>query len=83
MSRFFYSIGKTAYSKPWIFIASWLLILGVIITAIVTNGVNTSSETRIDGTAAQDVLDELAEEYPAASGGARQLFVRSAGRGSH
>ena len=69
MSRFFYSIGKTAYSKPWIFIASWLLILGVIITAIVTNGVNTSSETRIDGTAAQDVLDELAEEYPAASGG--------------
>lgn len=69
MSRFFYSIGKTAYSKPWIFIASWLLILGIIITAIVTNGVNTSSETRIDGTAAQDVLDELAEEYPAASGG--------------
>ena len=69
MSRFFYSIGKTAYSKPWIFIASWLLILGVIITAIVTNGVNTSSETRIDGTAAQDVLDELAEQYPVASGG--------------
>lgn len=69
MSRFFYSIGKTAYSKPWIFIASWLLILGVIITAIVTNGVNTSSETRIDGTAAQDVLDQLAEDFPVASGG--------------
>ncbi|RAZ79657.1 MMPL family transporter [Planococcus halotolerans] len=69
MSRFFYSIGKTAYSKPWLFIAGWLLILGIIITAIVTNGVSTSSETRIDGTAAQDVLDELAEEYPAASGG--------------
>lgn len=69
MSRFFYSIGKTAYSKPWLFIAGWLLILGIIITAIVMNGVSTSSETRIDGTAAQDVLDELAEEYPAASGG--------------
>ncbi|QHJ70579.1 MMPL family transporter [Planococcus halotolerans] len=69
MSRFFYSIGKTAYSKPWLFIAGWLLILGIIITAIVSNGVSTSSETRIDGTAAQDVLDELAEEYPAASGG--------------
>ncbi|GKW44528.1 MMPL family transporter [Planococcus sp. NCCP-2050] len=69
MSRFFYSIGKTAYSKPWLFIAGWLLILGIIISAIVTNGVSTSSETRIDGTAAQDVLDELAEEYPAASGG--------------
>jgi len=69
VSRFFYSIGKTAYSKPWLFIAGWLLILGLIITAIVTNGVSTSSETRIDGTAAQDVLDELAEEYPVASGG--------------
>lgn len=69
MSRFFYSIGKSAYSKPWLFIAGWLLILGIIITAIVMNGVSTSSETRIDGTAAQDVLDELADEYPAASGG--------------
>ncbi|RNF39598.1 MMPL family transporter [Planococcus salinus] len=80
MSRFFYSIGKTAYSKPWLFIAGWLLILGVIITAIVTNGVSTSSETRIDGTAAQDVLDELAEEYPAASGGqGSYLFEASEG----
>ncbi len=69
MSKFFYSIGKTAYSKPWLFIASWLLILGILVSAIVVNGVNTSSETRIDGTAAQDVLDQLAEDFPVASGG--------------
>lgn len=69
MSRFLYNIGKTAYSKPWLFIAAWLVILAVIIGGILTNGVNTSSETRIDGTAAQDVLDELAEEFPAVSGG--------------
>lgn len=78
MSRFFYSIGKTAYSKPWLFIAGWLLILGIIITAIAANGVSMSSETRIDGTAAQDVLDELAEEYPAASGGQGSYLFEAA-----
>ena len=61
--------GKTAYNKPWAFIASWILILGIIITVIVTNGINMSSETRIDGTEAQDVLDDLSEEFPVASGG--------------
>ncbi|RIW30705.1 MMPL family transporter [Bacillus salacetis] len=69
MSKLFYKIGKTAYSKPWAFIVSWLLILGVIITVIATNGVHMSSETRIEGTEAQDVLDKLAEEFPAVSGG--------------
>ncbi|MDC3418329.1 MMPL family transporter [Aquibacillus salsiterrae] len=69
MSKLFYKIGKTAYNKPWAFIASWLLILGIIVTVIVTNGVNMSSETRIDGTEAQEVLDKLAEELPVASGG--------------
>ncbi|MTD30702.1 MMPL family transporter [Planomicrobium sp. YIM 101495] len=69
MSKFFYKIGKASYSKPWLFIASWVLVLGIIITAIVVNGVNISSETRIDGTAAQDVLDQLAEDFPEVSGG--------------
>ncbi|TYS16561.1 MMPL family transporter [Rossellomorea vietnamensis] len=69
MSKLFYKIGKTAYSKPWAFIVSWLLILGVIITVIATNGVHMSSETRIEGTEAQDVLDKLAEEFPVVSGG--------------
>lgn len=69
MSRFFYSIGKQAYSKPWLFIISWLLILSVIVAAIAANGVSTTTETRIDGTDAQDVLDKLAEDFPVASGG--------------
>lgn len=69
MSKLFYRIGKTAYNKPWAFIASWVLILGIIITAIVSNGVTMTSETRIDGTEAQEVLDQLAEDFPVASGG--------------
>ncbi|RIU93411.1 MMPL family transporter [Oceanobacillus picturae] len=69
MSKLFYRIGKTAYNKPWAFIASWVIILGIIIAAIVSNGVSMTSETRIDGTEAQEVLDQLAEDFPVASGG--------------
>lgn len=69
MSKLFYKIGQTAYNKPWAFIGSWLLILAVIVALIVTNGVNTTSETRIDGTESQEILDQLSEEFPMASGG--------------
>ncbi|WP_404456717.1 MMPL family transporter [Oceanobacillus kapialis] len=80
MSKLFYRIGKTAYNKPWAFIASWVLILGIIITAIVTNGVSMTSETRIDGTEAQEVLDQLAEDFPVASGG-QGSFIFEAPKG--
>lgn len=69
MSKLFYKIGKVAYRKPWAFISSWLCILAIIVAIIVSNGISISSETRIDGTEAQDVLDKLAEDFPVASGG--------------
>ncbi|GAF10966.1 integral membrane protein [Bacillus sp. JCM 19045] len=69
MSTLFYRIGKAAYAKPWLFIASWVVILGVVISVLATAGINISSETRIDGTESQDILDQLADDFPVASGG--------------
>lgn len=69
MSKFLYKMGAFAYKKPWVFIVSWIVILGAIIGIISTSGINVSTETRIDGTESQDVLDQLAENFPIASGG--------------
>jgi putative drug exporter of the RND superfamily len=69
MSTFLYRLGKSAYSKPWYFLTAWILILGVIGALLGVNGIQSSSEMKIEGTESQKVLDMLVEELPAAAGG--------------
>ncbi|MFD2879607.1 MMPL family transporter [Paenibacillus rhizoplanae] len=69
MSTFLYRLGKSAYAKPWAFIAVWIIVLGVVGTLIGVNGIQSSSEMKIEGTESQKVLDKLTKELPAAAGG--------------
>ena len=69
MSKFLYRLGKHAYGKPWLFIFSWIVVLGIVLAVFGVNGVHVSSEMKIEGTESQKVLDKLAEELPEASGG--------------
>ena len=69
MSTFLYRLGRTAFGRPWLFIAGWVAVLAVVVGAVAINGVNVSSEMKIEGTEAQTVLDRVADELPAASGG--------------
>ncbi|MBW4079891.1 MMPL family transporter [Paenibacillus sp. S150] len=69
MSTFLYRLGKSAYSKPWYFLIAWIVILGVVGALLGVNGIQSSSEMKIEGTESQKVLDMLAEELPAAAGG--------------
>ncbi|WP_342421670.1 MMPL family transporter [Paenibacillus sp. FSL E2-0178] len=69
MSTFLYRLGKSAYSKPWYFIAAWIVVLGVIGALLGVNGIQSSSEMKIEGTESQKVLDKLTQELPAAAGG--------------
>jgi RND superfamily putative drug exporter len=69
MSTFLYRLGRTAFGRPWLFIAGWLAALAVVVGAVAVNGVSVSSEMKIEGTEAQTVLDRVADELPAASGG--------------
>ncbi|QAY65368.1 MMPL family transporter [Paenibacillus protaetiae] len=69
MSTFLYKIGKTAYSKPWPFIVSWIAILAAALVLLGINGIHAGSEMKIEGTESQKVLDQLAHELPEASGG--------------
>ncbi|MFC4810894.1 MMPL family transporter [Paenibacillus sp. GCM10023250] len=69
MSTFLYKLGRSAYDKPWAFIAGWIVILAVVLAALGVNGIHVSSDMKIEGTESQKVLDQLAEELPEASGG--------------
>jgi len=62
-------LGKSAYTKPWYFLTVWILILGVIGALLGVNGIQSSSEMKIEGTESQKVLDMLVKELPAAAGG--------------
>ncbi|WP_169085132.1 MMPL family transporter [Paenibacillus sp. PL91] len=69
MSTFLYKLGKSAYTKPWYFIISWIAILGVVLAMLGVNGIHVSSDMKIEGTESQKVLDQLSAELPEASGG--------------
>jgi RND superfamily putative drug exporter len=75
MSTFLYKLGKKAYDKPWYFIAGWVVILGIVITMLGINGMNVSSEMKIEGTESQKVLDKLEKELPEASGGQASVVL--------
>lgn len=70
MSLLLYRLGRTAYRRPWAFIALWLLVLGGSVGLAVANGGGSiSSSVTIDGTESQDVTDRLRAELPDAAGG--------------
>lgn len=69
MSTFLYKLGKKAYDKPLYFISGWIIIFGIVIAMLVTNGISTSSDIKLEGTEAQKVLDKLEQALPEAAGG--------------
>jgi putative drug exporter of the RND superfamily len=77
MSKFLYALGKKAYDKPWAFIVSWIIILGIVGAVLGINGVHISTEMRIEGTKAQQVMDKLKQELPQASGGSGSVVFNA------
>jgi len=77
MSTFLYKIGTAAYRKPFYFITGWLVILAIVISSIGVNGIQVSSEMKIEGTESQRILDQLAEELPLASGGQGSIVFKA------
>src|SRR5690554_3418398 len=68
MSTFLYRLGRTAFGRPWPFLAGWALVLAGVLAALALNGVSVSSELKIEGTPAQQVQDRVSDEVPEASG---------------
>lgn len=69
MSTLLHKIGQAAYKRPWYFIAGWVLVLAVVVTALGLSGVSVTTDMRIEGTPSQAALDKLTKEMPEVSGG--------------
>lgn len=69
MSTFLYRLGRFAFGRPWLVIGSWLALIAVVAGLLTVNPPKISNEMRIDGTPAQQVIDDLAERMPESSGG--------------
>ncbi|WP_372736562.1 MMPL family transporter [Nocardioides sp.] len=69
MSTLLHRLGATAYRRPWAFVLTWILVLGSVLGLAVTSNGHISTSLTIDGTPSQQVLDQLREEMPLASGG--------------
>ncbi|KUI25313.1 MMPL family transporter [Mycobacterium sp. GA-2829] len=69
MATFLHRIGRFAYGRPWHVIAGWLALIAVVAGVLALNPPKISNEMRINGTPAQEVIDQLAERMPQSSGG--------------
>jgi RND superfamily putative drug exporter len=69
MASLLYRLGRFSARRAWLVIVSWVVVLGLAGGAFALFGGTLSSAVSIPGTATQEVSDELAEKFPAASGG--------------
>ncbi|MGV0741874.1 MMPL family transporter [Mycolicibacterium sp. XJ870] len=69
MSTFLYRLGRLAFGRPWLVIGSWLALIAVVAGMLAVNPPKISNEMRINGTPAQQVIDDLAQRMPESSGG--------------
>ena len=69
MASLLYRLGRFSARRAWSVIVAWLVILGLAGGAFALFGGTLTSSVSIPGTATQEVSDELAEKFPAASGG--------------
>jgi RND superfamily putative drug exporter len=69
MASLLYRLGRFSARRAWLVIVAWVVILGLAGGAFALFGGTLTSAVSIPGTATQKVSDELAEKFPAASGG--------------
>lgn len=79
MSFLLYRVGDWCYRQRWVVIAAWLVLISAVATILVVAPPALSNEIRIDGTPAQEVLDDLAVKVPEAAGGQGIIALQSSG----
>lgn len=73
MSTFLHRIGATAYGNPIKVLLAWLAVLLVLGGSLALNPPTISSEVKISGTPAQELIDDLTTSMPEAAGGQGQV----------
>jgi RND superfamily putative drug exporter len=77
MAELLFKIGKFSARRAWLVITVWILVLASTVTAMVVSGGKLSSAMTIDGTPAQQVIDDLKKSFPAASHGNATLVFHA------
>lgn len=81
MAGLLYRLGRFAARRRWSVIVAWIVILAIGGGGYALFGGTISSSISIPGTATSKVTDELAKEFPSASGGSGSIvFETSSGR---
>ncbi|UNB54595.1 MMPL family transporter [Mycolicibacterium sp. YH-1] len=79
MSFLLYRVGGWCYRHRWVVLAGWLVLICGVAAVLVTSPPTLSNEIRIDGTPAQEVLDDLAVKVPESVGGQGIIALQSDG----
>ncbi|MFB9377239.1 MMPL family transporter [Kineococcus gynurae] len=69
MARLLHRLGRACAGRPRAVVLTWLLLLALGVTGFLTLGGTLSSQVSIPGTPTARVADQLAAEFPDASGG--------------
>ena len=79
MSSLLHRLGELAYGGKWWVTGLWVLAIAGIVALMAVSPPKLSNEIRIDGTPAQEVIDDLADRLPDASGGQGILAFHTEG----
>lgn len=75
MAKFLYRLGSFSARRAWAVILVWLAVLGVAGGLAATGGATLSSNVTLDGTKAQQVIDDLKVSFSQASRGSGSAIV--------
>jgi RND superfamily putative drug exporter len=77
MAQLLYRLGRFSYRRRGLVVAIWAAVLVLLGVGVATLGGSTSSHLSIPGTEAQQALDDLRTDLPAASGATATLVVQA------
>lgn len=79
MAGLLYRIGRFSARRAWAVVTAWVVVLALSVGAYLAFGGALTSAVTIPGTATEEVTDQLAEEFPAASGGSGTVVFHTGG----
>ena len=79
MAGLLYRIGRFSARRAWAVVTAWIVVLALSVGAYLAFGGQLTSAVTIPGTATERVTDQLAEEFPAASGGSATVVFHTGG----
>ncbi|WP_147794653.1 MMPL family transporter [Cellulomonas sp. Y8] len=78
MAGLLYRIGRFSARRAWAVVTAWVVVLALAVGAYFAFGGQLTSAVTIPGTATERVTEQLADEFPAASGGSGTVVFHTA-----